>query len=160
MLQAAPDICCAAGEVSKAAEASKHSLSQTLPASIGRSAIRETEPPKLLGWGQLQLAQLQLCAGEQRTAEDCTPLLLLRPCMLLNQRLSPLQPCLHGGRVKDGTVSEHGKALDSTQQAVHSECRPGVMLEMASDTAASFLPQHASLHHLLPHGPPAASLSC
>ena len=101
-MQAAPDVCCAAGEVSKAIKALKDSLSQTLPASINCSAIRETEPHKLLCWGQLQLAQLQLCAGEQRTAEDCAPL-LLRPYMLLNQRLNPLQPCLHGDRASHGS---------------------------------------------------------
>ena len=101
-VQAAPDGGCAAGEVSKAGEATKHSLSQTLPASIGCSAVRETEAPKLLDWGQLQLAQLQLCAGEQRTSKDCAPV-LLRPRMLLDQRLNSLQPCLRGGRAKDGS---------------------------------------------------------
>lgn len=102
VVQTEPDICCAAGEVSEAAEALKRSPSQTLPASIGCSAIRETEPPKLLGGGRLQLAQLQLCGGKQRAAEDCAPL-LLRPRMLLDKRLNPLQPCLHGGRARNGS---------------------------------------------------------
>ena len=110
-MQAAPDICCAAREVSEAGEASEHSLSQPLSARSGCSPIRETEAPKLLGRGQLQPAQLQLYRGQQWTAEDCAPL-LLHSCTLLDQSLNPLQSCLRGGRAHELEAGfDPGKAL-------------------------------------------------